>query len=404
MPEENEPQISVKSFEDFITTVISEVNAPARDKSPAYTLIIGSGFSSGLIPTAYEMAMNNIPWWKYSGRSDESMKPATDDSNFTEERNKLWKSIKDEEPRNPKIPPLEIDERGFPTDDPDNVAKCYKAIMCASAGLSSQNQRTEYLRDVVKRSENEINYAHLFLAGILKAQNTDAWEDLKHKRPFCKTVLTTNFDTLLQRSLQLNNQLFFVSDQPDGSFEKPTDNHDAIHIVQTHGSIFRPFLANNDEEIKDLMEKNAPALKDYFEKRGIIVIGYGGWEDTLMKALTDCRHFNGNLFWCDIHPESSLNKLRSNVRELLSQHHKDAFYVPLPTNDGADLALQELHDKLGLKSYPQIIVNPLSDLIDSIKRLKLPKSLLTQNTFSKNDIEKIPTNSLQVTQRAYLTR
>jgi hypothetical protein len=128
--------------------------------------------------------------------------------------------------------------------------------MCASDGLHSEESRSGYLRAVVRRTKNKINYANLYLAGILQAQRTEEWKR-NHRRPFCRTVLTTNFDTLLQRALLLNNQLFFVSDQPENHFDTPDDSNEAIHIVQTHGSIFRPFVANSEAQIRRLRKENS---------------------------------------------------------------------------------------------------------------------------------------------------
>jgi tetratricopeptide (TPR) repeat protein len=397
MSDATAPQISVKQFEDFLTTVTTAVNSPIKDTPPAYTLILGAGFSNGLIPTAYEMAMNDIPWWLDTERDASLLftrAPSYDDG-FRQRRNALWRKIKEEQPRNKKIPDFKAGADGCPLDDADNIALCYKAIMCASAGLSSQESRCNYLRDAVKRTENEINYAHLFLAGLLQAQRTEAWKkELKHRRPFCRTVLTTNFDTLLQRSLQLNNQLFFISDQPESHFDAPDDGHDAIHIVQTHGSIFRPFVANDDEQIRRMREENAPAFTQYLESHGVIVIGYGGWDDTIMKALEDCKRFKGGLYWCDIHPEGAWDKLRSNVRALLEKHSGDAFYVPLRGKDGADYAMRDLHKSLGLKNYPKVLIDPLPNLIESIRGLHLPESLDEEKPRKKSDAEKCDIQSI----------
>jgi hypothetical protein len=372
---EEKPAISVKRFEDFIQAVSTAVNLPTSDSSPAFTLIIGAGFSNGLIPTAYDMAFHDIPWWLDPER--DAAKPFSrapgcvpgSDPEFQKRRNALWRKIKEEQPRNEKIPPdLEVDGDGCPVNNPDNIARCYKAIMCASCGLSSQEARCNYLRDAVKRTENEINYAHLFLAGILEAQRTEAWKkEYRHRRPFCRTVLTTNFDTLLQRSLQLNNQLFFISDQPDKLFDSLDDEHEAVHVVQTHGSIFRRFTANDDEEIRRMMEKNAPAFTDYLGRHGVIVIGYGGWDDTIMKALEKCTRFEGNLYWCGITPEGEWGGLCKKVQKLLEDHSGDAYYVPLKGNDGAFVTMRELHKALGLKNHPKVLIDPFANLLESIR-------------------------------------
>jgi tetratricopeptide (TPR) repeat protein len=396
MSDKQSPDISIREFKDFVSAVKTAVDAPSKNETPAFTLIVGAGFSSGLIPMAYEMALYDIPWWLYEGRDTTITftKAPRNDAAFLKARNDRWLKIKDEQSRNTGIPHFEVDSDGCPLNQADNIALCYKAIMCASSGLGSQESRTGYLRDVNKRNDNEINYANLFLAGILQAQRLKTWKtELHHRRPFCRTVLTTNFDTLLQRALLLNSQLFFVSDQPESHFDTPDDDSEAVHIVQTHGSIFRPFVANSAEEIRRMREENAATFRGYFEKRGIIVMGYGGWDDTIMKALEDCKHFNGNLYWCDIHPKGSLDQLRSNVRTLLEKHKGEAFYVPL-CDGWADIAMRDLHEALGLKKYPRVLVDPLPNLIDSIKGLKLPESLLEEKTLVHKETGKADVKSL----------
>ena len=390
MREDTKPEISTLDFKDFLTELQNAVDSNNPDQGPAFTLILGAGFSNGLIPTAYEMAMNDIPWWM--GKTRDLEQPFTrapsNNPDFIKRRNELWKKIKDEQPRNKNIPDFGINPDGSPKDDADNIALCYKAIMCASSGLNSQKDRCAYLRDAVKRTDNEINYAHLFLAGILYAQRTKAWrKEYGHKHPFCRTILSTNFDNLLQRSLQLNNQLYFVSDQPENHFDTPDDQHEAVHLIQTHGSIFRPFVANSAAEIEKLKE-NAGAFKDYLGRHGVIVIGYGGWDDAIMKALMDCKHFAGNLYWCDLHPVGEWHKLRSNVTALLEKHSDDAFYVPLRGKDGADYAMRDLHMALGLENYPRVLIDPLPNLIESIKGLRLPESLGEEKLRKKSKAEK----------------
>jgi len=360
--------ISIKPFNHFLDAITTAV-APHKT-TPAFTFILGSGFSNGLIPTAWEMAMYDIPWWiKGPKAADGSYgQPRRNDPAFEQNRRALWRSVHAEHPD-----AFAIDEHGLPVDQPDNIAKCYQTIMRASKGLNSAEMRHDYLRAAVRRTRNEINYAHLFLAGILQAQYTKKWtETYQHGRPFCGTIFTTNFDSLLQRALQLNNQIFFVSDEPEHYSTKPRDDHEAVHLIQSHGSIFRPFLANTDREIENLKKKISGNFVDYFENQGVIVMGYGGWDDAIMTALSKCKKFSGNLYWCDMSPDKPEERLRSNVVKLLKKHPDSAYYVPLPTG-GANIALQEIHRALGLRNYPQVLINPIAPLIESIESLQLPQ-------------------------------
>src|SRR4029077_8318381 len=65
--------------------------------------------------------------------------------------------------------------------------------------------------DYYTSGRNRLNGAHFFLASLLELQQTGR---LWQMRPFCRTLFTTNFDTMLQDALQLVNVLYRVTDLP----------------------------------------------------------------------------------------------------------------------------------------------------------------------------------------------
>jgi hypothetical protein len=194
----------------------------------------------------------------------------------------------------------------------------------------------------------EINQAHLFLASILQTQDTTE-EELaslwKGRRPFCRTVFTTNFDPLLQHSLQIVGRLYSISDRPEELDAPDDDESDTIQLIYTHGSSHRYVLLNTREEIERGTTWNAPSLVKYFERHGVIVIGYSGWRDTTMAALEKCVQFDGNLYWVDIHDSTRVDELLSpDVVKFLERHRGNAFYVQASADD----LMAALHGALGL--------------------------------------------------------
>jgi tetratricopeptide (TPR) repeat protein len=237
-----------------------------------------------------------------------------------------------------------------------------------SVGLHTPQLRRAYLRHVVTGLGLSINPPHLFLAEILREQDSEEWR-AKWRVPFCRTLFTTNFDPLLQRSLQLVAKLYYMTDRPDG-IEPPTeDGHDAIHLVYTHGSIHRYQLANTEDEIERIARRS-PHLQGFFRDHGVIVIGYSGWNDVCMQALKQCPQFDYNLYWCDIHsPAEAKSRLAGNTYEFLEEHRGNSYYVHL--QDGANGLLQALHRKLGLGGIPQTVIDPLSPLLNRLQSLVL---------------------------------
>jgi hypothetical protein len=82
------------------------------------------------------------------------------------------------------------------------------------------------------------------------------------RRLFCRSVVTTNFDTLLQNALQKVNILYTLTDRPEAGvwFQ---DREAAIQLVYVHGSILRHNPANSRAEIGALAQLNAKTLYEY---------------------------------------------------------------------------------------------------------------------------------------------
>src|SRR5579863_1185794 len=353
------------AFDSMSQDQLLEVIAGAiesKHTSPAFTLLLGSGFSAPLIPTAGQVVARDVAWWLFcrrqaSGGKSFAPRPA-EDAKVREFEQQLWPKIQTECKVDLKL------RDGLPATDAENVGEAYQAIMSGPAvsGLSDPRRRRDYLRDLCKRIGPRVNGAHIFLADILRAQ-----ESLP--RPFCRTIFTTNFDPLLQRSLQLVSRLYVMSDRPE-ALEPPEDeDHDAIHLVYTHGSVHRYLLLNNSTEMAKWREKNAAALVPYLQRHGVLVLGYSGWQDATMKALTDCQSFDGNLYWCDLHLEKAAETCLSKpARDLLANKRGNAYYVPIA---GADELMLALHRRLGLDEGPRFIRDPIGQMIENLKSVEV---------------------------------
>jgi tetratricopeptide (TPR) repeat protein len=349
-------------FEQVIESILFRLDQQSSHR-PAFTLLLGAGFSAPLIPTAGFMVAKDIAWWLYRKKNRESglfPYPPDHNSDLQQFEIDLWTSIHSRSDGAFRLQP-----KGLPDlSDATQVGAAYQAIMSGRSirGLSDPQTRRQYLRDVGKRSGNKVNGAHIYLGSILQAQDT--W---RLGSPFCRTIFTTNFDPLLQRSLQLVNKLYYMTDRPD-TIEPPEDDEsEAIHLIYSHGSLHRYLLLNTEHEIQSAREMNASSLVPYLQRHGVIVVGYSGWRDSVMAALLQCKSFDGNLYWCDVHsPENAKALLNPTVITLLTQHRDTAFYVPI---SGADEALLSLHKAMGLGDAPPFILNPLSQMIGELRSI-----------------------------------
>jgi tetratricopeptide (TPR) repeat protein len=375
MPDPAAPPFSTMRLEDVTKRVQGRLQrAPAGQ--PAYALIFGAGFSYPLIPLASAM-VRDVPWWLHWTQSaaagdafpERTAVPADRQSAFEEFERGFWNQIV-AAPERPSALALDAKTGRPDVAKHDAIFAAYQALMDPRLPevLGDPGLRRGYMRAAIERVGKRVNRAHAFLAGILGAQLGDEWR-ARFRRPFCRTVFTTNFDPLLQRSLQLVQTLYFMSDRPE-TLEPPRDDeHPAIHLLYTHGSVHRHVLLNTEEEIHRAQSRNASALAEYLKHKGVIVVGYSGWHDTVMSALQACEAFDGNLYWINVHsPQAAAQNLSQEVVEFLAARRGNAFYVQAT----ADEAMAALHAELGLGDEPSFVRDPLAPMRAALDDVVLP--------------------------------
>ena len=214
----------------------------------------------------------------------------------------------------------EDDLKGYLDDEQRLYARLFEQV---TPGPESTQA---FLSEIIRRSPGP-NLAHRLLAHVL--QNFPSWGH---------TVFTTNFDDLMIQSLMLAGHTGRIygditsQDQPENDPRVP-------QVAHLHGRHVGYNMRNSPDEI---LAPN-PALEGAFRKHvgesTVIVVGYGGWNDIVMKVLNEARSgagaIRGNLYWVahDPKPES----LPSTVQGLLTDCTK-AYLVtaesraPLPAD------------------------------------------------------------------------
>ena len=271
---------------------------------------------------------------------------------------------------------LTLDSDGLPVDP----TAAYQTIAKAEAinGIGTVEHSREFLRAMVAKGRGRLNGAHFFLASLLDSQQRG---ELYARRPFCKTIFTSNFDPYLQTSLQLIGVLYSMTDRPElrvdpGHLE---ESDEAVHLVYVHGSVHRPYLASTEQELRRLRDTNAPVFRAYLETHGVIVIGYSGWDDCIMKALQECTNFSSNLYWCDVFPaEDAPSRLSDQALRILNQFPGRAFYVPLG-DQGADGFMGSLFQSLARRQgIPTLLLDPFVALHRRLLGVSLQGVMLTR--------------------------
>ena len=382
------------TFDDMLGLMCQHLATTPEDKG-AFTLLLGAGFSYGVIPTAREI-LTVAPNWLYRRQHDLTREEGPSDR--IEIARDFWGRVEAGCGQEGQGGKFQYDEEtGLPTNE--WTAEAYKLLMSVHCpgGLTTPVLRRDFMRYLCSNAVRKNNPAHLFLACLLNHQRKHDW---KYRGRFCKTILTTNFDHLLQHALQLVNVLYYMSDRPEVLDHLVEDVHDAIHLVYTHGSVHRYRLLNSTDEIED-GRKNSSSLRSHFERHGVIVIGYGGWADATMSALRKAHQFDGNLYWCvrrgDYVPEA--------VHDLLEKQAPCAFKVTIPD---ADEAMHYMFEAMTGLSIPELLEDPISLITDQLDGLHFSESETPQKTERPEYIHSFDTHvenslaRLRVARQAYI--
>ena len=312
-----------------------------------YTLILGAGFSHPTIPLTHKIVREEIGDFFYL--QDLEMPGERTRSQKERDSIRFWREFNAALPANAAV---KLNKVGLPL-DPGAAYRALFAMQSSNPAFYKEFHRgdhflKEFLRHLMNPAWAQPNDAHFLLGCLLELQQ---WGSLRTATPFARRIFTTNFDTLLQQTLQSAGVLYTISDRPATGFtedEFSIEDEEAIHLVYTHGSILRHNPANTDDEIRQLQRLNAESITPWLETHGVIVLGFSGWNDGLMTALSNCSRFERGLYWCDIHSaEEAPSKLPANVVELLGREPTNRFYVPLGV-EGASRFMASLYEALAV--------------------------------------------------------
>lgn len=398
--------------------VIDDIRTKLADKrsgsGAAYAMIVGAGFSYGSVPLTKELLHEHIGDFYYP---DQDMSAR---ERSREQCRKLsadyWKEF-NAAASHAGEKPIETDDAELPANPSEAYQHLFsyrvaKALFSPTTGLNAesllarlQRQRDaargapaaplsiagekfvkEFLHyvldprgyysshghgsgegDYCTTGRTTLNGAHFFLASLLELQQSG---QLWKLRPFCRTIFTTNFDTLLQDALQLVNVLYSLTDRPERGLDQsdfpPEDP--VVHLVYTHGSILRHNAASTVAELAALREKNLEVLKSYLEPRDVLVIGYGGWDDSLRSALARCSSTRHRIYWCGIEAvDAAERSLAPEVLELLRALHGNGLYVSLGS-EGADGFMARLYQSFDPEGgMPRLLRDPVGVFLAQLR-------------------------------------
>lgn len=134
-------------------------------------------------------------------------------------------------------------------------------------------------------------------------------------------VLTVNFDNCISKARNEINKPHYID-----FIKSPQDyinisaNGKYPQVIHLHGSYENYTDKNSEDEVKtldeDLVDKVIPLLKDY----SLIVIGYRGFEESIMKDLLiknakKANNYKNGIYWCIIKRDGKILDSCATVAE-----------------------------------------------------------------------------------------
>lgn len=355
--------------EDEAVQQIVETVQQADPGTAPFALVVGSGFSYGLVPTARELVETSLPVWMKSvrgGGSYAELSRLPEAERIAIARD-FWKQFAEKNARRNVKLSLNA-ASGLPAD----YSAAYKAAFDShfTGACGEPVQARKFQRALMRLDQPRLNAAHFLLASLLGVQpGVNRKSDLfSTAAAFSRLILTTNFDPFLQTALQAVNRLYFMSDTPElGVGDDVLDEQtDAIHLVYLHGSIHRRSQAASEADIARIKSKNASTLRPVLERHGVIVLGYSGWDDAIVEALAECDHFDHRLYWCGREADPlAKGAFGPRVPEILEK--STAVYVPIGS---AGQFLARLYSQL-VQGLPRLLENPIGQLREMLQTIDL---------------------------------
>jgi len=197
--------------------------------------------------------------------------------------------------------------------------------------LPGEEDRQEFIVECFKEGRGRLNVAHLLMCQLMVNN-------------FVRTVVTTNFDDLLLRALQLYFEVPAAVD-PD-SLDTLMTHSTFLQVAYLHGKLSSYRQRHTDRELRQpishLEKFLTPTLKDH----GLVIVGYRGGDEqpmsVLEKVLEDRRAGPGRgLFWVSY--ESDFENLSDRTKRVLQ--FKDTYWLP---NWDADTFFEKLCASQGI--------------------------------------------------------
>jgi tetratricopeptide (TPR) repeat protein len=203
--------------------------------------------------------------------------------------------------------------------------------------LPGEEIRQRFIVECIKEGKGRINFAHLLMSQLIVNN-------------FVRIVLTTNFDDILLRALQLYFEIPAIIDA-DSTHTLMAESSFS-QVAYLHGRLSSYRQRHTQRELREAMPDFESFMVSVLKDHGLVVVGYRGGDEAPMKILTKVLEKRragpgGGLFWVSYERES--DKLSANVQRILRLKDTywlggwdaDSFFENLCASPGIGLSLPD---------------------------------------------------------------
>jgi tetratricopeptide (TPR) repeat protein len=211
--------------------------------------------------------------------------------------------------------------------------------------LSARDRRNIF-NDYISKSR--INTSHLYAAQLIAEGYVDC-------------VVTTNFDTIMLKSLALFNIIPSIYDLTIAR-DNITSNFEFPAVIYMHGQNYGFWQLNTEHELELPVNAIRNAITKISMARAWVVIGYSG-NDPVLNQLASIDSFAEGLFWVCYKNDDPNEKVRNL---LLDKNTNGSRFIK---GYNSDDFFRQLKIELGMDE-PQIIRKPFTQLLNAISNIQ----------------------------------
>lgn len=230
-----------------------------------------------------------------------------------------------------------------------------------------RSQRRIFIEECVKDARP--SWGYIYLANMI-AHN------------YINVVFTPNFDDLLNEACCTYADCRPMVCAHDSAVVDVRITSARPKIVKLHGDFLYDSIKNTVRETETLEKNMRDKFMQFAREYGLIVVGYGGNDRSVMDILDMVLMSGGNfpngLYWCI----RASDKISKKVERLLRR--EGSYWVEI---DGFDEVMAELHESLGL-TLPNLVRDPYKATTERLNRFVSLREK-TKHSVIKDDIREL---------------